>query len=74
MVSQFTVFPDVSASSHGKNCAACRPINPSDIFALQGQYAGFQPQLPAVPGLEDVLLIQNELPYDAINSQFSSPC
>ncbi|CAK0743519.1 hypothetical protein CVIRNUC_001476 [Coccomyxa viridis] len=35
-----------------------RPINPSDIFALQGQYAGFQPQLPAVPGLEGMGVIE----------------
>lgn len=32
--------------------AICRPIDPSDIFSLMGVYAGFQPQLPAVPGLE----------------------
>lgn len=30
----------------------CRPINPADVFSLMGQYPGFQPKLPATPGLE----------------------
>ena len=30
-----------------------RPINPADIFSIQGVYPGFQPKtLPATPGLE----------------------
>ena len=29
-----------------------RPINPSDIFCVQGTYGGWHPKLPAVPGLE----------------------
>ena len=29
-----------------------RPINPSDLFSIGGIYGGFQPKLPAVPGLE----------------------
>lgn len=29
-----------------------RPINPSDLFSIGGIYGGFQPKLPATPGLE----------------------
>ena len=29
-----------------------RPINPSDIFCIQGIYGGWHPKLPATPGLE----------------------
>src|SRR3546814_9548311 len=30
----------------------CRPINPSEVYSLMGQYPGFQPKLPATPALE----------------------
>lgn len=42
----------LSALASSKLLYHRRPINPSDIFCLTGQYAGFRPQLPAVPGLE----------------------
>ncbi len=30
-----------------------RPVNPADVFSLQGVYPGFRPaSMPAVPGLE----------------------
>ncbi|BDA41741.1 Enoyl-[acyl-carrier-protein] reductase, mitochondrialial [Coccomyxa sp. Obi] len=35
-----------------------RPINPSDIFCVQGTYGGWHPKLPAVPGLEGMGVIE----------------
>ncbi|GAB4815899.1 hypothetical protein N2152v2_002945 [Parachlorella kessleri] len=40
-----------------------RPVNPADIFSLQGVYPGFQPKAyPAVPGLEGVGVIEENGP------------
>lgn len=50
----------LGAAADTKICAAGEalvkmryaPINPSDIFCLQGIYGGWHPPLPATPGLE----------------------
>lgn len=40
-----------------------RPVNPADIFSLQGVYPGFQPKAyPAVPGLEGVGVVEENGP------------
>ncbi|KAK9808716.1 hypothetical protein WJX72_002434 [[Myrmecia] bisecta] len=40
-----------------------RPVNPADIFSIQGVYPGFRPSsLPAVPGLEGVGLVDRNGP------------
>ncbi|KAK9864297.1 hypothetical protein WJX84_011779 [Apatococcus fuscideae] len=36
-----------------------RPVNPSDVFSVQGVYPGFRPAaLPAVPGLEGLAVVE----------------
>lgn len=48
-----------------------RPVNPSDIFTVNGVYPGFQPQsMPAVPGLKVSVrysgMLDNLWPFDEI--------
>ncbi len=39
----------------------CRPVNPSDVFAVTGVYPGFVPKdFPAVPGLEGASCLSSE--------------
>ncbi|KAK9818687.1 hypothetical protein WJX74_006212 [Apatococcus lobatus] len=47
----------------GKGEALCRmylrPINPSDVYSIQGLYPGFRPtSLPAVPGVEGLGIVE----------------
>lgn len=37
----------------------CRPVNPSDVYTVKGKNPGFPAQLPAVPGLEDCGVVQD---------------
>ncbi|PSC74291.1 NAD(P)-binding [Micractinium conductrix] len=40
-----------------------RPVNPADIFSVQGVYPGFAPkELPAVPGLEGMGVVESNGP------------
>lgn len=40
-----------------------RPVNPADLFSVQGVYPGFSPdKLPAVPGLDGMGVVENNGP------------